>query len=492
MINSIQHFLENGTLKLEKAQINFFKNPSQLDSLIEETKQVILSFALDFFRETLEECDEAIRNSDIRKQSFTIVRKDTKTLFTTLGSFSFQKTLFLEKHTNKHCYLLDQLLELEPYTRITNEAVACMIESVANSSYQETANQVSLGDFLSKQTVKNKVHSLDFSNPSQVQKEKKTIDFLYIDADEDHVALQFRNQKGDLKKEDGTRKGNTQLAKLIYVYEGKTNVSFSRKKLLNPHYFCGTYRGKQGNQALFEEVSNYIKQTYEEDSIQQIYFNGDGGSWMKSGIQTLGATLVLDEFHIQKYVKQLLSYVTKEKEEREILRQKLLSFLKQGKRKAFCQWIEETLSSISQEETKNKILKKANYLWNHFPAIKLRLQESDSILGSSTESHVSHVLSNRLSSRPLGWSRHGIDQMAHIRAYSFNQGDFHALISRQKRKQAKVCPKKEELCLSASQILSSTQNKLGDIGKYFDKTRATLSPTISKMVYFQHHIWKLC
>lgn len=129
---------------------------------------------------------------------------------------------------------------------------------------------------------------------------------------------------------------------------------------------------------------------------------------------------------------------------------------------------------------------------NHFSAIKLRLQESDSILGSSTESHVSHVLSDRLSFRPLGWSRHGMDQMAHIRACYFNHEKFLTLIANQKRKETKSCLKKEEVCLSASQLLSSTRNKLGDIGKYFDRTRATLSTAISKMVYFQHHIWKLC
>jgi len=38
-------------------------------------------------------------------------------------------------------------------------------------------------------------------------------------------------------------------------------------------------------------------------------------------------------------------------------------------------------------------------------------------LGCSAEGHVSHVLSERMSSRPLGWSRQGAEQMARLRAF---------------------------------------------------------------------------
>lgn len=34
---------------------------------------------------------------------------------------------------------------------------------------------------------------------------------------------------------------------------------------------------------MWEEVSQYIKQTYEEESIRKIYLNADGGAWIKDG-----------------------------------------------------------------------------------------------------------------------------------------------------------------------------------------------------------------
>ena len=49
----------------------------------------------------------------------------------------------------------------------------------------------------------------------------------------------------------------------------------------------------------------------------------------------------------------------------------------------------------------------------------LRNKEID---GCSAESHVSHVLSDRLSSRPKGWSKRGADRMSRLRCFEQNNG----------------------------------------------------------------------
>ena len=43
----------------------------------------------------------------------------------------------------------------------------------------------------------------------------------YLDADEDHVALQFLEKKGDLIKGENGVKNNCLAAKMVYAYEGK-------------------------------------------------------------------------------------------------------------------------------------------------------------------------------------------------------------------------------------------------------------------------------
>ncbi|MGP1569913.1 MAG: UPF0236 family transposase-like protein [Eubacteriales bacterium] len=65
---------------------------------------------------------------------------------------------------------------------------------------------------------------------------KKEVEYLYIDADEDHVSLQFEEKKGDLIKLNGY-KANTVLSKIVYVYEWN-----------------------KGNESLWKEVAEYINQ----------------------------------------------------------------------------------------------------------------------------------------------------------------------------------------------------------------------------------------
>ena len=61
---------------------------------------------------------------------------------------------------------------------------------------------------VSKQTVKNKIHDLHFPDLKPI--EKKQVKYLYIDADEDHVAIQFMEHKGDI----GKGVNNTAMPKL--------------------------------------------------------------------------------------------------------------------------------------------------------------------------------------------------------------------------------------------------------------------------------------
>ena len=61
-------------------------------------------------------------------------------------------------------------------------------------------------------------------------------------------------------------------------------------------------------------------------------------------------------------------------------------------------------SIVLNLERKTTILEAANYLLNNFDAIHICTTASEARNGGATEPHASHVLSSRLSSRPMGWS----------------------------------------------------------------------------------------
>lgn len=101
-------------------------------------------------------------------------------------------------------------------------------------------------------------------------------------------------------------------------------------------------------------------------------------------------------------------------------------------------------------------------------AVKLSLRHQNGVKRSSTEGHVSHVLSSRMSSRPMGWSIKGATKMAKLRAYELNGGDMLELIRYQKRNLPKASGAEYEI-LSSTEIIKSEKNRHGELGKYVEK-----------------------
>jgi len=88
--------------------------------------------------------------------------------------------------------------------------------------------------------------------------------------------------------------------------------------------------------------------------------------------------------------------------------------------------------NATEIETKRKSVKEARkYILGNWDGI--RNQYEPDYVGCSAEGHVSHILSARLSSRPLGWCKIGADQMARLRAFEANGGVVYDLLLAKKR-----------------------------------------------------------
>jgi hypothetical protein len=77
--------------------------------------------------------------------------------------------------------------------------------------------------------------------------------------------------------------------------------------------------------------------------------------------------------------------------------------------------IRDTLLSRYPDREKT-IRENMDYLLDNFEAIAITKQDAASLNGGCTEPHVSHVLSARLSSRPMGWSKETLRQLVPILA----------------------------------------------------------------------------
>ena len=177
MFNSIQQFETAGIKNLRKAEDEFIRT-RDMANFINAIKEVALHLGLDVIAETLENYDEAIRKSPKRSEKWSVVRKDPKQLVTSLGTVQYRKTLFISKTTKERSYLLDRELSLEKHQRITEDAAAQLLTEA-----------VSILDDVSKETVMDKIRAIDFTKVHKAPETLREIPYLYIDADEDHVAL---------------------------------------------------------------------------------------------------------------------------------------------------------------------------------------------------------------------------------------------------------------------------------------------------------------
>lgn len=487
MIKSIQYLQEIGIKKFQKTFEEFYSDPTRFAEFVLNLQVNLNEWGRMMIKEGLEEIDLQIKNSRKRHYDGWLVdNTNSKELITSLGALKFMKTSYYNKTTGEYKYLLDSAVGFEPGKKITEDAMANMYKEAAQTSYRRSGEMMSKDTVVSKATIKNKLHSLKF--PPEVKPEKKKrVEYLYIDADEDHVSLQYRNKKGDLINNNG-RKNNCLITKMIYVYEGITNkvdAADNRRHLINAHYFSGIYEGSD-NKILWRNVKEYIESVYDVDNIKKIYINGDGGAWIKAGVSILeNSTYVLDEFHLRKYVNKAIAHTL---DCRDDAKKELYSAIKSGTKRQFVDVCDKLRSCADTEGSVKRVCEAEEYIINNWRAAKIRLRDRNNIKGCSAEGHVSHVLSSRMSSRPMGWSITGADKMAHLRAYYMNGGDMLVLVRMQaKERFVNNIDEIKEDVLSCAKTKMTSNNGL--LGKYYDTFQCSVSREIRKYVSIRNHIY---
>ena len=304
MVKSIQHFNEKSVPVFEKLEDEFLRNPSDIASYVTKLTEELHKTGIRMIEETLGYLDQMINESEARKLSWVVDRHEAKQLITSLGSVNYSKTMFKDKEEGKRSYILDLIMGMDPHERMTEDAEARLLEETVQTSYRRGGEEASILDKVSKQTVMKKIHALKFPSEDEALEEKKVVKVLFIDADEAHISLQYRNKKGDLVRNERGRKNNNVIEKLVYCYEGieEEAPGSKRHKLINPHYFCSD-SASEDNKDFWDRIYAYIDSHYDVGQIERIYVNGDGGSWMEEGKNGIsGVVVTMDEFHLQKYL----------------------------------------------------------------------------------------------------------------------------------------------------------------------------------------------
>lgn len=450
MYQSILQFIENDIKEVEKVMGMILTGEKDADDLSHEVVTRLNTLACRWISEMYEKLDETIRESLVRKQHWTIEqRNEPKELLDIAGMLHFNRTGFADKRTGKYIYLLDMILGLESHQRITLGAAAKVLEETILSSYAKGGKAASPTEVASKQAVKELVHGTVIEYPNPESAEKKKLKNLHIVADEDHVAAQFWKKKGDLVENSAGNKINTIISKVVVVYEDVINEFGEQSK--NPRYRCGkktfsgVYKGEAENIKFWEQVRDYIEKNYDTEILERVYIAGDGGAWIKAGTQVIeNSRFVLDKFHMMKYINTSVTHLLDSADDvKSEIWKSVNKADKKGLKDIYKRILEITEPGNKYEEVEGAL----RYLLNQWDGIKIRVEEPGGCWKCCAEGQVSHVLSDRMSSRPMGWSEWGCHQMSQLRAYHWNGGKVIDLLKYQKKKkrQEKHIQEQEEL-----------------------------------------------
>lgn len=393
---------------LLNAQEEFLEHLDRFSTFEETVNGLTDQVAADFIGLTLTAADTLIRESGKRKASYTVQRSRNRTLISGVGDITFTHTLYKDPEGKIRC-LLDELLHLPNRERFTPVAEAKVLSEAEVHSYQHAADSVQTkGQTITKTTVMNKVHAIEKEIPhmEELPVEKKACEYLYIEADEDHIHRQ----------KDGKEQGCF-MGKLVYLFEGKEEICKNRRKLISPFYFGGLYTGTDQNAALWEEVDAYIRQHYDYDVLKCVYINSDGAGWIRAAENYVGKSrLVADRFHLMKYINRVARY-TLDKET--ITKQRFYKYIYKNKLLAS----KKLLTRIKNhyEGSDHAVEECRKYLTGNWAYIQRAFRDKH-VLGCSAEGHVSSVYSERMSSRPMGWSETGTDRMCKLRCFIRNYG----------------------------------------------------------------------
>ncbi|QAV33339.1 Uncharacterised protein family (UPF0236) [Fervidobacterium changbaicum] len=319
-----------------------------------------------------------------------------KKIVTMLGEIEYARTYYKSKKSGEYRYLLDEIIGISKDEKIDKEVKIKLVQNAINMSYKESSKKT-CPEKLSRQTVFNAISHVGEVEVKREIKEKRKVRVLYIEVDEDHVALQ---------------NGKKEIPRFVYINEGRQSKN-GRNELKN--VYNKAYVGVEA-EGIWIDVANYVYDNYEIESIEKIYIAGDGARWIKEGMEWISkAKFVLDRYHLNKYI-------IRETAKREEYRQKICGAINEGDKKALKEIFKELINIAETKAEKERAKEARRYILNNWEGIVIYKEDED-VIGCSAEEHISHVLSARLSSRTLGWSKEGLKIMSKLMVFSRNGGN---------------------------------------------------------------------
>lgn len=383
---------------------------TDLDATASELKRDSERLSREILQVLIETMNAALREDKKTRKDLglTLKEKDRpRCIFTELGEIKFNRDYYLNNKTGEFETPLDQMISIEQRARIGGAISAKLSTKATVESYERSTQDVT-GGMVSRQTVRNHILKAPELEKEPRSPEKKKAKILDVYADEDHVHLQ----------KPGKEKGKkSKVVPLVTVTEGKIKVGTNRYATVNAMHFVDE---KQDTDSLWASVEGYVMKTYDMDYLKEIRIHGDGAKWINKGFENFpNVVRILDGFHLQEHLKGLSRKFPKLHVQSRI--NDALATNDRDKAEAI---LSSLVKQCKDEKAFEAIQKEQTYLFSNWEAAVNRFREE--ISGSCTEGLISHVLSERFSRNPMGWSEEGVGKLSKLRVFCKNGGKIKA------------------------------------------------------------------
>jgi len=355
------------------------------------------------FIAALAEADEAFFHSNERKKKY--YAKDTveRTLTTTFGLLSFKRRKYTHKTFGTTYYFIDDMLALHRYQRVSNDAKSAILYDITQLKLSYEASCHKFG--LSKTFAYNLIQSIEPSTYTPSLKEKISCDYLHIVADEDHVAVQ---DKDNPRQRD---KRNSYMLRHVTLYTNLIKVGKRRNKLENRV----TFSQFEGETIIgfCDRINTFIYENYDiKHGTDGIFVYGDGAGWIRTLATELGTVFILDQFHAMQSLFKLCGGKNNTD-----VRNILESYMRADMKTEFFQVVTALNPNMSDSKQKQ-----VNYLKNNWNFYQNNFKIPQALV-CCAEGINSHYFASRLSSRPKGFCIANIHKLGALLSISCTHDD---------------------------------------------------------------------
>jgi hypothetical protein len=394
------------------------ENRLDFNTLEKEIFRIGCEYAASLMEEVLKQMDKQLAESRDKKV-YRHKGSRATTLKTLMGEVAYDRTVYettLETGEKACVYLLDEVLKMATFGKVTSNLATRIAESVSVCSYRETADKVSsmTGQAISHGGAWNVIQDLGEKlgdvEKAEAQKAEKgkgkgeiTTAILFEEADGVWINMQGKDRPKSARKRE---------MKMAVAYDGWEKESERRYALRNKIMVCG-----------FEDAGSFQKKkegaiasVFNTDEIEIRILNGDGGEWIKGGLVDEDVHFQLDPFHKNREILRKVKNVEQRKIIHKLLSEKRIAELLQ-----YLRWIGE---QEEEPDEQKKLLKLYQYFRSNQEGL-IPYQERGLKLPSppvgveyrnlgTMEHHVCDGAAKRMKHQKASWSKQGASNLGRI------------------------------------------------------------------------------